>query len=77
MAGLATRVVAPVCPAAALAGGPIGILTPALDIYGNQYVIVTPQLAGISAGQLGPALANLSARRGEIKAALDLLFKGI
>ena len=39
--------------------------------------MVTPQLDGIAKKQLGTQVADLSARRNEIIAALDLLITGI
>lgn len=44
---------------------------------GRDYLLLTPQLAGISAQELGPAIADLSSERQIIIAALDLLFTGI
>lgn len=52
-------------------------LTPTFEIEGRQYVMVTPQLAGIAKKQLGTRVAELSAQRNEIIAALDLLITGI
>jgi hypothetical protein len=39
--------------------------------------MLTPQLAGIPARQLGPEVADLAGHRAEIIAALDLLFTGL
>jgi toxin CcdB len=39
-------------------------------------VMVTPQLAGIAKKQLGTQVADLSAQRNEIIAAIDLLIIG-
>ena len=52
-------------------------LTPTFEIEGRQYVMVTPQLAGIAKKQLGTRVAELSAQRDEIIAALDLLITEI
>lgn len=75
LSGLATRVVAPLCPAA-VEGGPVETLTPLFDIAGARYVMLTPQLAGVPSRQLGAGVASLTEHRGEIIAALDLLFTG-
>ena len=77
IAGLGTRVVIPLYTAAAMKGRTIGTLTPPVEVQGKPYVAVTPQLAGISGKELGPQVGDLSSRRGEIIAALDLLITGI
>jgi toxin CcdB len=74
---LATRVVVPLCPLARMEHGAMRTLTPILDFDGKEYVMLTPQLAGIPARQCGPLLADLSGQREAICAALDLLFTGI
>jgi len=77
MADLGTRVVVPLCRASAMKGRSIGTLTPVLAIEGKPYVMLTPQLAGVSRKQIGAAVADLRAHRDEIIAALDLLITGI
>ena len=77
VADLATRVVVPLCPASVMKGKLVRTLMPTFGIEGRQYAMITPQLAGISAKQLGARVADLSGKRGEIVAALDLLFTGI
>jgi toxin CcdB len=74
---LDTRVVVPLCPASARKGQLIGTLTPVFEIDGKSYVMLTPQLAGISKNQVGAIVADLSLHRHEIVAALDLLMTGI
>jgi len=74
---LATRVVVPLYPANVMKGRTLKTLTPIFAIDGKQYVMVTPQLAGVSKKSLGTAVADLSAKRDEIIAALDLLITGI
>ena len=51
-------------------------LTPRIQVEGSSYLLQTPQLAGVARKPLGKPLANLSAARGEIMAALDLLLTG-
>jgi toxin CcdB len=75
--GLATRVVIPLVPASAGSRAPVETLTPRCRIDGRDYLIMTPQLAGISARELGPVVGDLVAQRPQIVAALDLLFTGI
>jgi toxin CcdB len=55
----------------------IKILTPAFEVDGKTYIAVTPQLAGVPRKALGAQVADLSERRYDIIAALDLLVTGI
>lgn len=73
---LATRVVVPLTPATAMEGKAIKTLMPLVNVEGNPYVMLTPQLAGISSRQLGGLAADLSHEREAIIAALDLLITG-
>jgi toxin CcdB len=77
MVDLGTRVVVPLCRASAMKGKPITKLTPVFEIEGARYTMLTPQLAGVARKQIGAAVADLSERRDEIIAALDLLITGI
>jgi toxin CcdB len=47
IAELGTRVVVPLCPAAAMKGKLLDTLTPVFEVEGKQYAMLTPQLAGI------------------------------
>jgi toxin CcdB len=77
MSGLASRVVVPLCPASIMKGKLVRTLMPTFTIEGKQYVMLTAQLAGISIKELGASVLDLSNKRVEIVAALDLLFTGI
>lgn len=77
IAELGSRVVVPLYTAAAMKGKTLKTLTPTFEIEGKQYVMTTPQLAGIAKTQLGTQVADLSAQRDDIIAALDLLITGI
>lgn len=77
VADLATRVVVPLCPAAAMKGKLVKTLMPVFEIDGKPYAMLTPQLAGVSKKQVGAKVADLAPRRDEIMAALDLLITGI
>ncbi|MBE7421003.1 MAG: Toxin CcdB [Rhodocyclaceae bacterium] len=77
LADLGTRVVVPLCPASAMKGKLVKTLMPTFQIDGKAYAMLTPQLAGIERKQMGAEVADLSARRAEIIAALDLLLTGI
>lgn len=75
---LGTRVVIPLAAATAAAKrDALQKLTPILEVDGRDYILVTPQLAGIASKELGPPIADLSADRQAIIAALDCLFTGI
>jgi toxin CcdB len=74
---LATRVVVPLCPASAMKGKRINTLMPVLTVVDRDYVMLTPQLAGVRQQSIGAPLADLIGSRAEIIAALDLLITGI
>jgi toxin CcdB len=75
---LGTRVVIPLAPASAAAKRTtMQTLTPICTIDDKPYVLITPQLAGIAAKELGPPVAHLTRDRQAVIAALDLLFTGI
>jgi len=75
---LGTRVVIPLTPdTAGSRRGALDTLTPLCTVDGKGYLLVTPQLAGIAARELGPPVADLSGERARILAALDLLITGI
>ncbi len=76
IADLDTRVVVPLVRRTAMAGTVIADLMPILEVDGDAYVMLTPQLAGIARRNLGAWVADLSERRDDIKAALDLLITG-
>jgi toxin CcdB len=52
-------------------------LMPVLPVQGQNYVVVTPQLAGIPVRELTSKVENLSSFRTEIIAALDMLITGV
>jgi toxin CcdB len=74
---LETRVVVPLCPASSMRGKPLRTLTPVLQIESEAYVMLTPQMAGISKRELGAEVARLERYRFEIVAAIDFLVTGI
>ncbi|TBU98594.1 plasmid maintenance protein CcdB [Stutzerimonas kirkiae] len=74
---IGTRVVVPLYTAEAMQGKTLKTLTPTFEIEGKRYVMVTPQLAGISRKQLGAQVSDLCEQRDAIIAALDLLITGI
>lgn len=77
LSDLQTRVVIPLAKLTALRKKPIRDLTPVLDVEGAKYLVLTPQLAGVSKQELGTPVAIVSAHRDEIVAALDFLIIGV
>lgn len=73
---LQTRVVIPLTKTAALNKRPLTQLTPVLRFDDDDYVLMTPQLAGVAREELGVAAGNLTPCRGAILAALDFLIVG-
>jgi toxin CcdB len=77
LSDLETRVVVPLYPASTLKGKTLKTLTPVLEIEGESYVMLTPQLAGIPKNELGPPVTQVEQHRAAIIAAIDLLVTGI
>ena len=73
---LRTRVVIPLTRAASLTRQPLSHLTPPLEFEGETYLLLTPQLAGVSRVDLGAAVGSLASHRQTILAALDFLLTG-
>jgi len=74
---LNTRVVVPLSPTASAKARAMEALTPKLPVAGKEYVMVTPQLAGISVRELGAIVDTVQSERAKIIGALDLLITGI
>jgi toxin CcdB len=74
---LSTRVVVPLSPVATARDVVMKQLTPILTIDGKEYVLLIPQLAGVSARELDQSIGNVITERAAIIAALDLLITGI
>lgn len=70
---LATRVVIPLSPAARARSRSIELLSPIVTVGDLDYVLVTPQLAGIASKELGPVVGSLRDQRARIIGALDFL----
>jgi toxin CcdB len=73
---LNTRVVIPLTKSPALAKKPVSHLTPEIAFNDDRYVLVTPQLAGITRSELGPLAGTLAEVRQTILAAIDFLVTG-
>ena len=74
---LATRVVIPLTKARALSKTPMSVLMPLVDLDGTSYLLLTPQLAGISKSDLGLEVANIANQKIVIVGALDMLITGV
>jgi toxin CcdB len=74
---LQTRVVVPLARLAALRKKPMKDLTPVVEIDGGKYLLLVPQLAGISVKELGQPIGDVARNRDEIVAALDFLITGV
>ena len=73
---LSTRVVVPLYPHDE-SDPPIESLTPEVTIDGKRYLIEVPEIAGVPMSVLGAQVADLSDKRDEVLAAIDLLITGI
>jgi toxin CcdB len=67
-----SRVVVPLVRASDT-GKPIKRLMPVFTIEGEQFVMMTPQIAGIATADIGTAVASLADHRFEIRTAIDIL----
>ncbi|HMN44106.1 MAG TPA: CcdB family protein [Povalibacter sp.] len=77
LSGLSTRVVVPLIKHAALLKKPVRNLMPVVEVDGQPFLLLVPQLAGIATSELGPAVGTIAERRTEVVAALDFLITGI
>jgi len=77
LAPLGTRVVVPLFKKAAAPPELLTRLTPSLRVRGETLVLMTPRLAGVRTKDLGEQVTDLSGKRAEILAALDLLLTGV
>jgi len=67
-----------VAPIAALSKlTPVGRLAPKVAIEGKPYVVLVPQLEVMRTRYLSSNVANVASDRGELLAAIDLLFFGV
>jgi toxin CcdB len=74
---LATRVIVPLTPVGTARSRSLQTLTPILAFEGKDYLMMTPQVAGIAIRELGPVAGDLTAQRAVITAAVDFLIGGI
>jgi toxin CcdB len=52
-------------------------LTPILKFKGKEFLMLTPQVAGIPTSELGPVAGDLAFDRDKIIAAVNFLLSGI
>jgi len=74
---LETRLVIPLAPLSLMAGKVITKLMPTVDVEGKNFVLLTPQMAGISRKDMGAVVCDISSLRDQLIAAIDLLVTGI
>ncbi len=77
LATMQTCVVVPLMPVETMAHSPMSKLTPVLTVQGQDYCMITPQLAGIHKRELGTEVEVLSSQQHEIIAAIDFLLRGV
>ncbi|HEY9422456.1 MAG TPA: CcdB family protein [Thermoanaerobaculia bacterium] len=77
LSDLETRVVVPLSPISATKGKALRPLMPVLDIAGESFVMLTPQMAGIPRSELGAQVVRVEHYRFEIIAAIDFLLTGV
>ncbi|HSC67305.1 MAG TPA: CcdB family protein [Cellvibrio sp.] len=76
LAGLDTRMVIPLIRESSFKGSGITTLTPKVTIYGETFLLLTPQMAGVSNQLLTDEVYDLGDFRYEILAAINLLIEG-
>lgn len=74
---LRTTLVIPLSPVSLAGDAAIARLCPRVDIDGQGYVVMTPQMAGIDRKHLGGAVGDLSHYRAEVIGAVDFMVSGI
>jgi len=77
LSDLGTRVVVPLVKRTASTRKSVKNLMPAIRVDGQEFIMMTPQLAGIAASDLGTPVASAIEHRDEVVTALDFLITGI
>ncbi len=73
---LHTRMVIPLYPLTKFTVDPVLRLTPVLNIEGEEYLIMTHEMASVRQSQLGAEVADVRHHRQRVKDALDFLLDG-
>ena len=68
-----TRVVVPLMKIEAVSQIVTGGLMPQFVVEGQTVVMATPELAGISVHEIGPAIASATDRHHEVRRSVDIL----
>jgi toxin CcdB len=77
LSDLSTRLVIPITHLNNHKYKPFSKLTPIITIKAKQYLLLTPQMAGISKSDIGLEIIDISSMRFDIIAAIDVLITGI
>lgn len=77
LASMQTCVVVPLTPVKTMMHQPMNKLTPILTVQGQDYCMMTPQLAGIHKRELGAEIEVLTVYQNDIIAAVDFLLSGV
>ena len=72
-----TCVVVPLSKVETMAHSPMSKLTPIFAVQGQNYCMMTPQLAGIHKRELGEEVEILTAHQHDIISAVDFLLSGV
>src|SRR6516162_8382121 len=62
-------------PAVAAYKFPLGLVMPTVEVEGESYLLVTPQLAGVSQWDLGPHTGSVASHSRAIFTATDILLR--
>lgn len=76
LSDLDSRVVIPLYTKKSLSTKPMTRLTPELQLEGKKFILMTPQMAGISVKELGEPVCEITKNRNEIISSIDLLITG-
>lgn len=73
---LHTRLAIPLYPLAKFTADPVLRLTPILNIEGEDYLVMTHEMASVRLSQLGAEVTDVRHHRQRIKDALDFILDG-
>lgn len=77
LSDLGTRIVIPLYGIKYAKNMAMTTLTPEFEVEGKKFILMTPQMAGISVKDIGAEVVSAESRRYDILAAIDLLITGI
>ncbi len=73
---LGTRMVIPLYPLIKFSSTPVLRLTPILNIEGEEYLVMTHEMASVRLSQLGTEVMDVRHHRQRVKDALDFMLDG-